>query len=41
MAEPRADIPEPVLTDTLQVALVVRDPDAAIHIFVNEYGVAL
>ena len=40
MAEPRADIPEPVFTDTLQVALVVRDLDAAIHTFVHEYGVA-
>ena len=33
------DIPEPVFTDTLQVALVVRDLDAALQTFVYEYGV--
>jgi catechol 2,3-dioxygenase-like lactoylglutathione lyase family enzyme len=35
----REEIPEPVFTDTLQVALVVRDLDAALHTFVYEYGV--
>ena len=40
MPEHSTDIPEPVFTDTLQVALVVRDLDAALHTFVYEYGVA-
>src|SRR5579872_6495806 len=34
------EIPEPVFTDTLQVAVVVRDLDAALETFVYEYGVA-
>jgi catechol 2,3-dioxygenase-like lactoylglutathione lyase family enzyme len=31
-------MPEPLFTDTLQVALVVRDLDASLHTYVHEYG---
>jgi methylmalonyl-CoA/ethylmalonyl-CoA epimerase len=31
--------PEPLFTDTLQVALVVRDLDAALDTYVHEYGI--
>jgi methylmalonyl-CoA/ethylmalonyl-CoA epimerase len=30
---------EPLFTDTLQVAIVVRDLDAALHTYVHEYGI--
>ena len=32
-------MPEPVFTDTLQVAIVVRDLDAALRTYVHEYGI--
>jgi hypothetical protein len=32
-------MPEPVFTETLQVALVVRDLDAALRTYVHEYGI--
>jgi hypothetical protein len=31
-------MPEPLFTDTLQVAVVVRDLDATLHTFVHDYG---
>jgi methylmalonyl-CoA/ethylmalonyl-CoA epimerase len=34
------EVPEPVFTDTLQVAFIVRDLNAALETFVYEYGVA-
>ena len=32
-------VPEPVFTETLQVAIVVRDLDAAMRTYVHEYGI--
>jgi Glyoxalase/Bleomycin resistance protein/Dioxygenase superfamily len=32
-------MPEPVFTETLQVALVVRDLDATMRTYVHEYGI--
>jgi catechol 2,3-dioxygenase-like lactoylglutathione lyase family enzyme len=33
------DVPEPVFTDVLQVALVVRDLQASLETYVHEYGI--
>lgn len=32
-------VPEPLFTETLQVAIVVRDLDAALRTYVHEYGI--
>jgi catechol 2,3-dioxygenase-like lactoylglutathione lyase family enzyme len=32
-------VPEPLFTETLQVALVVRDLDAALRVYWDEYGI--
>ena len=30
---------EPLFTETLQIAIVVRDLEAALHTYVHEYGI--
>ena len=32
-------MPEPVFTETIQIAIVVRDLDAAMHTYVHDYGI--
>jgi catechol 2,3-dioxygenase-like lactoylglutathione lyase family enzyme len=32
-------MPEPLFTDTTQIAIVVRDLDEALHTYVHEYGI--
>jgi hypothetical protein len=34
------EIPEPVFTDTVQIGIVVRDLEEALHTYVYDYGIA-
>ena len=39
MSMTQSEIPQPVFTDILQVALVVRDLEASLRTYVHEYGI--